>query len=72
MSTVGGIEIEELQRSFRGALLLPGEPGYDEARKIWNAMIDKRQAMFVRCAGPADVRSAVNLRYSRDKPRNDT
>ncbi|RJG11502.1 FAD-binding oxidoreductase [Massilia cavernae] len=64
MSTVGGMEIEELQRNIRGALLLPGEPEYDEARKIWNAMIDKRPAMIVRCAGSADVRAAVN--FARD------
>ncbi|MGZ8290473.1 MAG: FAD-binding oxidoreductase, partial [Telluria sp.] len=64
MGTIGEIEVEELQRSLRGALLLPGEPDYDEARKIWNAMIDKRPAMIVRCAGAADVRSAVS--FARD------
>ncbi|WP_020655724.1 FAD-binding oxidoreductase [Massilia niastensis] len=68
MSTVGGIEIEELQRSLRGALLLPGEAQYDEARKIWNAMIDKRPAMIVRCAGPADVRTAVDFARSHGLP----
>lgn len=64
MSTIAVIEIEELQRSLRGELLLPGEPEYDEARKIWNAMIDKRPAMIARCAGSADVRTAVN--FARD------
>ena len=57
MGTVGVSEIEELQGSLRGALLLPGEAQYDDARKIWNAMIDKRPAMIVRCAGAADVRA---------------
>jgi FAD/FMN-containing dehydrogenase len=64
MGTIGVIEIEELQRSLRGPLLLPGVPQYDEARKIWNAMIDKRPAMIARCAGSADVRTAVN--FARD------
>lgn len=64
MSTIGVIETEELQRSLRGDLLLPGEPDYDAARKIWNAMIDKRPAMIARCAGSADVRTAVN--FARD------
>jgi len=61
MNTVGVSEIEELQGSLRGALLLPGEAQYDDARKIWNAMIDKRPAMIVRCAGAADVRASVNF-----------
>lgn len=64
MSTIGVIEIDQLQRSLRGSLLVPGEPEYDEARKIWNAMIDKRPAMIARCAGSADVRTAVN--FARD------
>ena len=64
MGTIGVVEIDELQRSLRGRLLVPGEPEYDEARKIWNAMIDKRPAMIARCAGSADVRTAVN--FARD------
>lgn len=65
MDTVGVNEVDELQRSLRGTVLLPGKPHYDEARTIWNAMIDKRPAMIVRCAGPADVRTAVN--FARDQ-----
>ena len=61
MNIVGVMEIEELERSLRGAVFLPGQPDYDQARKIWNAMIDKRPAMIVRCAGAADVRAAVNF-----------
>ena len=44
MDTVGVNEIDQLQGSLRGSLLLPGKPHYDEARTIWNAMIDKRPA----------------------------
>jgi FAD/FMN-containing dehydrogenase len=65
MDTVGVSETEQLQRSLRGELLLPDNPHYDEARRIWNAMIDKRPAMIVRCAGAADVRAAVD--FARDK-----
>ncbi|MGX4643911.1 FAD-binding oxidoreductase [Massilia sp. SYSU DXS3249] len=64
MNTVGVSEIEALQGGLRGAVLLPGEAAYDEARTIWNAMIDKRPAVIVRCAGAADVRTAVN--FARD------
>jgi FAD/FMN-containing dehydrogenase len=68
MSTVGVIEIEELQRSLRGKVLLPGEPQYDEARIIWNAMIDKRPAIIARCAGAADVRTGVNFAREHGLP----
>jgi hypothetical protein len=37
--------IENLKASLRGELLRPGDPGYDDARKIWNGMIDKRPAI---------------------------
>jgi hypothetical protein len=53
--------IADFAAGLRGALLRPGEQGYDEARTIWNAMIDRRPALIVRCAGVADVVSAVNF-----------
>ena len=53
--------VEQLRTSVRGALLLPGEPGYDEVRTIWNAMIDKRPGLIVRCAGAADVLQAIRF-----------
>jgi FAD/FMN-containing dehydrogenase len=52
---------ETLRASLRGALLLPGEPDYDRARTIWNAMIDRRPAAIVRAAGASDVMRAVNF-----------
>jgi FAD/FMN-containing dehydrogenase len=61
MTTLSIDKIEALQRSLRGSLLMPGDSGYDDARKIWNAMIDKRPAMIVRCAGSADVSTAINF-----------
>jgi len=68
MDTVGGIDSEELRRGLRGTVLLPGEQGYDEARTVWNAMIDKRPAIIVRCAGPADVRTAVDFARNNGLP----
>src|SRR6266404_1932884 len=54
-------EITRLQSSLRGQLLRPGDAGYDDARKVYNAMIDKRPGLIARCAGAADVISAVNF-----------
>lgn len=53
--------VEEFKSSLRGELLRPGDEGYDEARAIWNGMIDKRPALIARCTGVADVIDAVNF-----------
>lgn len=53
--------LQQFRTSLRGQLFTPGEPGYEEARKIHNALIDRRPAVIARCAGVADVISAVNF-----------
>jgi FAD/FMN-containing dehydrogenase len=53
--------LDALRGGLRGAVCLPGEAGYDEARTIWNAMIDKRPAAVVRAAGASDVLQTVRL-----------
>ena len=68
MDTVERSEREELQGSLRGSVLVPGDPDYDQARTVWNAMIDKRPAMIVRCAGAADVRTSVDFARNRGLP----
>jgi FAD/FMN-containing dehydrogenase len=56
---------QELRESLRGQLFTPGDPGYDDARRIWNGMFDdERPAAVVRCAGVADVVAAVQLARS--------
>jgi FAD binding domain/Berberine and berberine like len=57
--------IDELRSKFRGALLRPGEEGYDEARRIWNGEIDRRPALIARCAGADDVAAAI--RFARER-----
>jgi FAD/FMN-containing dehydrogenase len=53
--------IEEFKASLRGTLLRPADPDYDQARKVWNGMIDKRPALIVRCTGVPDVIQSVNF-----------
>jgi FAD/FMN-containing dehydrogenase len=53
--------VEQLQAGLRGELIRPEDAGYDDARKVYNGMIDKRPALIVRCADVADVISAVNF-----------
>src|SRR5262249_40685551 len=54
-----------LRSALRGELISPGHPGYDAARTIFNAMIDKRPALIARCAGASDVVECV--RVARDR-----
>jgi FAD binding domain/Berberine and berberine like len=68
-ATLPGIvptSFEQLRTYFRGALLRPGEEGYDEARRIWNGAIDRRPALIARCAGADDVVTAVRFARERD------
>jgi FAD/FMN-containing dehydrogenase len=51
--------VDAFKATLRGPVLQPGDPGYDDARALWNAMIDKRPALIVRCAGTADVQASV-------------
>ncbi|CUW25401.1 FAD-binding oxidoreductase [Streptomyces reticuli] len=50
---------ERLRSSLRGEVIDRGHPGYDEARAVWNGLIDRRPAVIARCAGTADVVEAV-------------
>jgi FAD/FMN-containing dehydrogenase len=59
------LDIAGLRARFRGALLRPGEEGYDEARRVWNGAIDRHPALIARCAGADDVVHAV--RFARDR-----
>ena len=56
--------VDQLRASLQGQLLSAGAPGYDEARTIWNAMIDRHPALIARCASTDDVTHAV--RFARE------
>ncbi len=58
--------VEEFRASLRGDLVRPGDLDYDQARTVWNAMIDRRPALIARCLGPSDVVKAVNFARDND------
>jgi len=59
MNTLTDGQFQQLKSQIRGTVLQADDPGYDAARALWNAMIDRRPALIVRCAGTADVRAAI-------------
>ncbi len=56
--------VDGLRAALRGPLLLAGDAGYEEARSVWNAMIDRRPALVARCLGVADV--VAGVRFARE------
>jgi FAD/FMN-containing dehydrogenase len=58
------VTLDQVTPNFTGELLKPTDPGYDEARRVHNGLIDKRPAMIARCRGTADVADAVKLARS--------
>ena len=71
MSTIQNIDtikrsneaIDELKDKVKGQLVLPGDPNYEEVRKIWNAMINRRPAVIVQCAKADDIPHAIRLAH---------
>ena len=54
-------EVQEFAARVRGEVITPGDEGYDTARQVWNAMIDRYPALIVRCASVADVLNALSF-----------
>jgi FAD binding domain/Berberine and berberine like len=59
---------DERLQGFAGELVGPQDPGYDEARQVYNAMIDRRPALIARCAGADDVARAIAFARAHDLP----
>src|SRR5882672_9814394 len=53
--------VKALQSRLRGVLIYPEDAGYEQARKVWNCMINKWPALMARCTGVADVIHAVQF-----------
>ena len=60
-TTLPAAAVEAFKKSLRGHLIAPGDDGYDAARTIHNGMIDRHPALISRCAGVADVITAVHF-----------
>jgi FAD/FMN-containing dehydrogenase len=61
--TIDPKSLDDLRTRLRGPLLLPGDAGYEDSRTVWNAMIDRKPALIVRCLGVADVVTAVGFAH---------
>lgn len=53
--------LDHLRNGFVGAVLTPGDAAFDEARRVWNAMIDRKPGLIARCRGTSDVMRAVRF-----------
>jgi FAD/FMN-containing dehydrogenase len=62
------VAFNELEGAFRGHLVRPGDPTYDEQRRVWNGSIDRSPALIARCAGVADVIAAVKFARATGLP----
>jgi FAD/FMN-containing dehydrogenase len=60
--------LDAFRAAFRGLVFEPGDPGYDDARAVYNAMIDRRPRLIARCADVSDVVAAVDFAREHDIP----
>ncbi len=67
-ATLDLADVQDFRGRLHGELICMGDEGYDCARKVWNGMIDKRPLLITRCAGVADVVSAVQFARSQHLP----
>ena len=65
MAQVISADVEALRMGMTGQVFLPEDPEYDEARTVWNADIDRRPAVIVRCASASDVSAAIGFARGR-------
>ena len=67
-TTLHQTTLQDFKASFYGELTYMGEDGYDDARRVWNGMIDKYPLLIARCFNSADVMSAVQFAYNQQLP----
>jgi FAD/FMN-containing dehydrogenase len=57
---------DNLRSKIKGAVMVPGDAAYEDARRVWNAMIDRRPALIVCCADDTDVAPAITFARQND------
>lgn len=65
---IDGTAFDRLRERFRGELVRPGDDSYEERRRVWNRMIDRRPALIARVAGTDDIRMALDFALDRGLP----
>ena len=65
-SKLQAADIAQLRNNIRGNVFIPEDACYEQARRVWNGMIDKKPAAVIYCITPNDVVSAVNFARSRN------
>ena len=68
LSPIDDQSVAAFAAGLRGSVVRPDDDAYDEARQIWNGMIDRRPALIVRCAGVSDVIDTIEFARERDRP----
>jgi len=63
MTVVTNTQADKLAQSMRGEIIRPGDTAYENARRVWNGMIDRRPALIARCVGTADVIAALEFAH---------
>jgi FAD/FMN-containing dehydrogenase len=67
-SRINNDRLKDFRNALAGTLIGPSDPGYDQARRVWNGMIDRHPALIARCSGPQDVVTAVGFAQENDLP----
>jgi FAD/FMN-containing dehydrogenase len=66
INNTGLADVSRLRNSLEGQVMLPGDEGYDSARRVWNAMVDRHPAVAVRCVSNADVSATIDFARQND------
>ena len=67
-ATVGRTALRDLRSRLKGSVVVPGDEGYDEARALYNGMIDSHPAAIARCKSVDDVRAAIKVGRETETP----
>ena len=68
MAVIESTQADALREQIRGEVIAEGDEAYDESRRVWNGVIDRRPALVVRCSGNADVIAAIAFARERGLP----